>query len=404
MFGSGSSSSTADTPTNQLAPSSGAATLSTSERLTGGRPVSSNISNSNNGNNGQDAQAAAGQTGAPGTTGANSAFGGLQSSALANAFASAGQGGSGSSILPNVRITADTVNNSILIYGNEESYKLIERTLNQVDRPKLQVAIDVTIAEVTLNDDLNYGVQFYLKNKLGSLINSTSGQPTNSTSASAGFNILIGNNATPNAIINALHSLTDVRILSNPSLVVMDNQQASFEVGDQVPISTGSATVLTSSNTIVNTVDYKNTGIILQVQPRVNADSTVVLDIDQEISSVPQGSTNLTPTISERKVKSSISVVNGQMVLLAGMVSDNLNNTRSGIPGLTQLPLIGGAFGTTSKSNTRTELIILIRPQIIRDGADASMVAEELRAKMRSGRTDALSLPGALNVNSRALQ
>jgi len=402
MFGSGSSSSAADTATNQLAPSSGSSTLSSTERLTGGRPANSGISNNNN--NGQDAQAGAGQTGAPGTTGANSAFGGLQSSALANAFATSGQGGTGSSILPNVRITADIANNTILIYGNEESYKLIERTLNQIDRPKLQVAIDVTIAEVTLNNDLNYGVQFYLQNSLGTQINSISGQPTAASSAPAGFNILVGNGATPHAIINALHSLTDVRILSNPSLVVMDNQQASFEVGDQIPISTGSATVLTANNTVVNTVDYKNTGIILQVQPRVNADDTVVLDIDQEISSVPEGSTNLTPTISERKVKSSISVVNGQMVLLAGMVSDNMNNARSGIPGLTQLPFVGGAFGTTSKSDTRTELIILIRPQIIRDGADASMVAQELRAKMRSGRTDSLSLPGSLNVNSRAMQ
>jgi general secretion pathway protein D len=396
IFVSGSSASTTDTATNQLAPSSGATTLSSTERLTGGRPA--------NNSSQQDTQSQTGQQpGLQGNTGAAPAFGGLQSSALANAFATGG-GGSGNSVLPNVRITADTINNAILIYANEESYKLIERTLNQIDRPKLQVAIDVTIAEVTLNENLNYGVQFYLKNQLGSLINSTSGQPTASASAPKGFNILVGTNATPNAIINALHDLTDVRILSNPSLVVMDNQEASFEVGDQVPISTGSATVLTSSNTVVNTVDYKNTGIILQVQPRVNADNTVVLAIDQEISSVPQGNTNLTPTISERKVKSSISVVNGQMVLLAGLVSDSATHERSGIPGLTQLPVIGGAFGSTTKSDGRTELIILIRPQIIRDGVDASQVAEELRAKMRSGRNDAFSLPAALNVNSRPLQ
>jgi general secretion pathway protein D len=400
IFVGGSSASTSDTATNQLAPSSGSSTLSTTERLTGGRPAnSSSISNNTNPDS-----PAGGQSALQGNTGGASAFGGLQSSALANAFAASSGGGSGNSILPNVRITADTVNNAILIYANEESYGLIERTLNQIDRPKLQVAIDVTIAEVTLNNNLNYGVQFYLQNKLGSLINSTTGQPAASASAPAGFNILVGNSATPNAVINALHSLTDVRILSNPSLVVMDNQQASFEVGDQVPISTGSATVLTSSNTIVNTVDYKNTGIILQVQPRVNADNTVVLDIDQEISSVPQGNTNLTPTISERKVKSSISVVNGQMVLLAGLVSDSENSNRSGVPGLTQLPLIGGAFGSTAKSEGRTELIILIRPQIIRDGVDASNVAEELRAKMRSGRVNSLSLPAALNVNSRAVQ
>jgi general secretion pathway protein D len=402
IFGSGSSASTSDTATNQLAPNSGSSTLSSQERLTGGRSASNGNAN---GSSQDSSQPASAQTGLQGNTGGSaSAFGGLQSSALANAFAASSGGGSGNPVLPNVRITADTINNSLLIYANEESYRLIERTLNQIDRPKLQVAIDVTIAEVTLNDSLNYGVQFYLQNRLGTVLNTQSGAAVPIASAPAGFNIMVGNNATPNVIINALHSLTDVRILSNPSLVVMDNQQASFEVGDQVPISTGSATVLTTSNTVVNTVDYKNTGIILQVQPRVNADNSVVLDIDQEISSVPQGSTSLTPTISERKVKSSVSVVNGQMVLLAGLVSDSVNNSRSGIPGLTQLPWVGGAFGSTTKADGRTELIILIRPTIIRDGVDASMVAEELRAKMRSGRTNAFSLPAALNVETRGSQ
>ena len=276
--------------------------------------------------------------------------------------------------------------------------------MNQLDRPKLQVAIDVTIAEVTLNDALNYGVQFYLANQFGSIVNSATGRPAPSTAASAGFNLIVGNSATPHAIINALHGLTDVKILSNPSLVVVDNQAATLEVGDQVPISTGSATVLSSSNTVVNTVDYKNTGIILHVQPRVNSNGNVLLDIEQEISSVPQNSASLTPTISQRKVKSSISVASGQMVLLAGLISETQSRSRSGVPVLDQLPFIGGAFGATGKSSTRTELIIFIRPQIIRDGADASMVAEELRSKMRGGKIGALSLPAALNVGARPLQ
>jgi general secretion pathway protein D len=305
--------------------------------------------------------------------------------------------------MPGLRITADASNNSVVVYANADNYETIERALIQLDRPKAQVAIDVTIAEVDLNDNLNYGVQVYLHNTFGAIINSSTGQPVLATSAPAGFNVLIGNEATPRAIINALHAVTDVRILSNPSLVVQDNQEASLEVGQQVPVSTGSATVLTTSNTVVNTVDYKNTGIILHVLPRISPDNTVSLLIDQEISSVPNNTTtNLTPTISERKVKSTVSVVSGQMVLLAGLIADEQDKTRSGIPGLAQLPWVGGAFGTTSKSTDRTELIILIRPQVIRDGANASEVAEQLRAKMRSGRVPALSLPDALNVNTRA--
>ena len=154
----------------------------------------------------------------------------------------------------------------------------------------------------------------------------------------------------PHVVINALHKLTDVKILSNPSLVVVDNGEATLEVGDQVPISTGSATVLSANNAVVNTVDYKNTGIILHVEPRVNSNGSVLLAIDQEISSVPQDSTTLTPTISQRKVKSEISVVSGQTVLLAGLINDQQEKTRQGLPILTQIPYVGSAFGTTGTS------------------------------------------------------
>jgi general secretion pathway protein D len=395
IFVGGGGGNTIDSATNQIAPSSGAAPLSATERLTGGRPA-----NGNTPGTGASSGTGAG-AGSAAPAGSASPFGGPPTAALTAAFSTAAAGGQG--LLSNVRISADDVNNSILIYANEENYRTIERTLIQLDRPRLQVAIDVTIAEVTLNDSLNYGVQFYLSNKYGSLINSVSGPPAATANISGGLNVIVGNNATPQFIISALHALTDVKILSNPSLVVVDNQQATLEVGDQVPISTGSATVLSASNTVVNTVDYKNTGIILNVQPRVNANGNVLLDIEQEISSVPPNSTTLTPTISQRKVKSEINVASGQMVLLAGLISETQSNSRSGVPVLDQLPYVGGAFGTTGKSNVRTELIIFIRPQIIRDGVDASRIAEELRSKMRGGKTPAINIPAALNVGAKGL-
>ncbi|MEA2992296.1 MAG: ral secretion pathway protein, partial [Alphaproteobacteria bacterium] len=194
----------------------------------------------------------------------------------------------------------------------------------------------------------------------------------------------VGSQSEPRLIIDALHRVAAVKVLSNPSLVVLDNQAATLQVGDQVPIATGSATVLTTNTPIVNTIDYRNTGIILRVVPRINFNGTVVLDIEQEISNVASGSANtLTPTVSQRKVKSSIAVASGQTVLLAGLISERGDNSRSGIPFLDQLPGIGDAFSHNNKSNERTELIIFIRPQIIRDSVDASMVAEELRSKLR---------------------
>jgi general secretion pathway protein D len=312
-------------------------------------------------------------------------------------------GAGGAPILEGVRITADTVNNTLLIYASQENFAIIERTLHQIDRPQLQVGIDATIAEVTLNDNLNYGVQFYLTSQnlglapdKGSGLNTASIQPPASATATSvagafinrafpGFNFLIGPELQPNMILNALHAVTDVKVLSNPSVVVIDNQVATLQVGDEVPISTGSATVLTTNNTVVNTIDYRNTGIILRVVPRINANGNVRLEIEQEISNVPNTGTGatLTPTISQRKVRSSVAVASGQTVLLAGLVSERQSGARNGIPVLDQIPGLGDIFSQTGKGITRTELIIFIRPQIIRDSVDAHFVAEELRTKLR---------------------
>jgi len=201
-----------------------------------------------------------------------------------------------------------------------------------------------------------------------------------------GFNFLIGQEAQPKVILDALQAVTSVKVLSNPSVVVIDNQPATLQVGDEVPVSTGSATVLTTSNTIVNTIDYRNTGIILRVVPRINVNGNVRLDIEQEISNVTPttGTNSLTPTISQRRVKSSIAVASGQTVLLAGLISERQQRGSTGVPLLSQLPEpLSGLFSDRTNGLVRTELIIFIRPQIIRDSVDAHFVAEELRSKLR---------------------
>jgi general secretion pathway protein D len=407
----------AESPTNEIAPGSGVKAMTAAEKLTGGpqgaaSPGLTGGAGAPSNSNGPAGGAGGGQGGIPRT--AAGQFGGVPVATLNSELSALGQGESGGPQLPNVRITADLINNSVLIYARPDEYKLIERTLIQLDRPKLQVAIDVTIAEVTLNDALNYGVQFFLSGgavsntvsgTIPSIVNnvaSNNGSTGTGPGLTGGLNIIAGHPASPRVVINALSAITDVKILSNPSLVVVDNGDASLEVGNQVPISTGSANVLSANNAVVNTIDYKNTGVLLHVQPHVNYNGSVLLDIDQVVSE-PTGPT-LTPTISTREVKSTISVTSGQTVLLAGMIQDNLNKSRSGIPILGQLPYVGAAFGTTSKTDVRTELIMFIRPTIIRDGADAAMVAEELRSKMRGGRTQALTLPSMLNVLSRPVQ
>ena len=401
MFGGGSSSGgLLDSADNQIAPGSGSS-ASASDRL------SLNSNNPSSSSGGFGSRMGTG-TGSSGTSGFGAPAAAAPAGTNMGSLDRTGTGsGGGQPLLQGVRITADSVNNTLLIYADQGNYKIIESTLQQVDQPQLQVSIDATIAEVTLSDELSYGVQFYLTSHnlglrpdQGSLLNTQSTSvPTPATSAAAaagtavntfisravpGFNFLLGSESQPGAILDALHTVTGVKVLSNPSLVVVNNQAATLQVGDVVPVSTGSATVLTTSNTVVNTIDYRNTGIILRVSPRINVNGNVRLDIEQEISNVsPQTATSLTPTVSERKVKSSISVANGQTVLLAGLISEQQNLNRNGIPVLDQLQGIGDAFSHQDKKTTRTELIIFIRPQIIRDSLDAHFVAEELRSKLR---------------------
>jgi general secretion pathway protein D len=405
----GGSSASLDGADNQLAPGSGSASTSSADRL-------SLNANSASPTNGFAPRSPSGT--APGGA---SGFGQSQPAngnpSPAGALDARSAGGTGQPLLQGVRITPDIVNNTLLIYADQGSYRIIESTLQQVDQPQLQVAIDATIAEVTLTNELSYGVQAFLTSRNlglrpdnGSILNTQStAAPSVATPATTGttaatgaaaaagtvtsafinrafpgFNFLVGSEAQPSAILDALHTVTSVKVLSNPSLVVINNQAATLQVGDVVPVSTGSATVLTTSNTVVNTIDYRNTGIILRVSPRINVNGNVRLEVEQEISNVsPTSAGSLTPTVSERRVKSSISVATGQTVLLAGLISEQQNGTRNGIPLLDEIQGLGDAFSHQDKKGTRTELIIFIRPQIIRDGTDAHHVAEELRSKLR---------------------
>jgi general secretion pathway protein D len=420
----GGNNSSLDTAASQIAPGSGL-----SATTNGGLGANQSGFGTNQSGFGGNQQAGAGTQQFGGGNTARTGFGGTPLGAQppnANGTAAAdlrNGGAGGSPILPGVRITADVVSNTLLIYASQENYRMIERTLVQLDRPQMQVAIDATVAEVDLNDSLSYGVQAFLQSSAGSISNIPSSPPgvasTNVAGlvgaalnrAFPGFNFLVGSETNPKLILDALHAVTDVKILSNPSLVVIDNQVATLTVGSDVPITTGSANVLNSatasSNTIVNTIDYRSVGIILRVVPRINNNGTVRLDIEQEISQISNASTsststpNLTPTVSERKVKSSIAVTSGQTVLLAGLIQEQKEVDRSGIPLLDQIPHLGDAFSHQSKSTTRTELIIFIRPQIIRDSVDAHYLAEELRTKLRGSVGVAGSGASPSNIKSR---
>lgn len=359
-------------------------------------------------------------------TGANAGSGGpnsgSQNSAAAafgtfgeqkNAEAEAkGEASGAAGVLPrgvftNVRITADSSNNSVIVFSNQEDYRVIERSLRELDRPQLQVSIEATVAEVSLTDALQYGVQYYLgSSAVGAGVDKGSAALSALASKAIlqrvlpGFNLLLGPEAQPHLVLNALASLTNVKVLSSPSLVVTDNQPALLQVGQEIPVSTGSATVLSNSNTIVNTIQMRDTGVILKVWPHVHANGTIQLEVEQEISNAAD--TSLTPTISQRRVHSTISVASGQTVLLGGMISEQENKTMDGLPGLRHIAYLGDLFGRTVGNKSRSEIIIFIKPQIIRSELDAQGVAEEFRSRLQMMRGAPNVVKGALMTDARA--
>ncbi len=292
-----------------------------------------------------------------------------------------------------VAISVDPSNNAVVVYTDGESYRKIYAALRQLDGMPPQVAINVTIAEVKLTDQLKYGVQYYLdssriglgKNKgsFGLLSAAASAAPNVLKPATGGFNFLGGSYAGPDIVLSALDGFTDVKILSSPSLVVVENQPATLQVGDAVPITTRQAQSVEVSNApLINQVEFRDTGIILNVIPRIGQDNAVTLQIEQEISAVVAAADTLTPTISKRRVASMISVANGHTVLLAGLISEKRQRERDGIPFLNRIPNVGALFSSTDNGAERTELVVFIRPVVVRNAGDARAVTEDYRDKL----------------------
>lgn len=300
----------------------------------------------------------------------------------------------------NIRIVADPANNALIITAKYQEYQEIETVIKELDILPLQVLIDATIAEVKLTDNLQYGIKWYFNSgnyAAGLGIKDIFGKSSESIAGAAseyGLTYFMNFGKEVKVLLQAEADKGKVNIVSSPSVMVQNNQEASMRVGDQVPILTGQygnftgGAATTTTNPVYssyNSVQYRDTGVLLNVRPRVNSGGLVSMDIIQNVSNVNksgqiQGISS--PTIAQRQIKSNISVQNGETLVLGGLIQENTATTKSGVPLLYELPVIGDLFGKTEMTTDRTELVVLLTPRIIDTSSKSREVSNEFRRKL----------------------
>jgi general secretion pathway protein D len=296
-----------------------------------------------------------------------------------------------------VRIISDVANNSVIVVATPQEYEVILPVIKQLDLLPLQVLIDATIVSVKLTDSLKYGIQWFLDHG-GSSISSGNGAATLgsiATASAAAFTsgglTAIYNSGIVNALLSAQANKGNVNIISSPSLMVLNNQEAKINVGDQVPIQTGTlGSVVGSGGTtgattaIQSSIQYKDTGVTLEVTPRVNANGMVIMDIKQTVSSAVKTETgvNTSPTIQKKEIESSVAVQDSETIVLGGLIDNNNSNAIGGIPWLNELPWIGPLFGNTDRENIKNELVVLITPRVVKSKQDSRLISDEFKRKL----------------------
>ncbi|MCH8058178.1 MAG: type II secretion system secretin GspD [Proteobacteria bacterium] len=326
----------------------------------------------------------------------------FNASRVGSVQAAAGQGDTAGLVLNvgegDIRITSVLETNSLLIQCTQAEYNSILAAIERIDIEPLQVLIEAQILDVELNEELQFGVNWFLTNNPNLIPDGIAGTDRyiqsvafgSGSAESGGFNFL-STIATPlgavsagatfvQATIAALDEVTDVRSLAAPSLLVRNNATATITVGTQVPVQSSSIT--TASNNVVSNAQYVSTGITLTVTPRINPGGLVYMDITQDISRPgprdPDISTSGNPPINNKTVTTQVAVQSGQTVFIGGLISEQTSTGRSGVPFLGRLPFIGALFGSKTKANVRSETLVMITPTVVETSADLQRVSEEM--------------------------
>ena len=307
-----------------------------------------------------------------------------------------------------IKIIADEENNALVIKATREEYGEIEEAIARLDIVPLQVLIEATIVEVSLTGDLSYGLEWFFRNN--NVFDSDDGIARldlgggGISALTPGFSYSIVDSANGvRAVLNTLASDSKMKVISSPSLMVLDNHSASINVGDQVPVRTSESTntgTAGDDSIVTSTIQFVETGVTLEVAPRVSKGGNVVMDIFQSIrtANATQTSTIDSPTINQRQVQTSVAVQSGDTIVLGGLIQDDNGRSNSGIPGLRNLPIAGLLFGTTAKTSSRTELLVLITPTAVSDSGEAKAATEELREKLKGLKLPELESDGTIKA------
>ncbi|MCD9047789.1 secretin N-terminal domain-containing protein [Luteimonas sp. MHLX1A] len=312
------------------------------------------------------------------------------------------QGAAAVRTAPGSSILVDEPRNALIFQGDPAQWERMLGLIRQMDRAPRQVMIEVTIAEVTLNDDLEYGLSWFAKNGWGRFdgsIYSGSGSGGNNPGPSGGLTYLVDVAGQNRLALTALASDNRVSILSTPRLLVKSGSEASIDVGTEVPTVTMTTTSnqQTDGNTnLLQSIQYRKTGVILNIKPTVYSDDRIDLEISQEVSEalpLNSDSTAGSPSIFNRSLNTSLSLRDGGSVVMAGLISTSNTNTESGIPFIKDVPVLGNLFKSQTVKQAKTELVLLIIPYIVESQDQATELS-----RVVADRFDLLDLEEALPV------
>ncbi|MBY4597481.1 hypothetical protein K3217_18355 [bacterium BD-1] len=345
-------------------------------------------------------QALVGGTGAGGGNplagGGAATTSGSTTSTRPNAESGGARGASRATVMGGVggQLAVDPIRNVIVFQGEAQKWRAVQGVLARLDQPARQVVIEVTIAEVTLTDEFEHGVEWALRNVGVSNFTGPIGFNTGSEPNTGGVVWSpISSSGQVRAVMNLFAKDSRVSILSTPRLMVKSGESASIDVGTEVPIITSQATAVDlpttpgNGSSILQQVQYRKTGVLLEIDAVVHSGQRVDLKVAQEVSEATQTDTSdiSSPSIFSRRLETSLSLSDGESMLLGGLISSSKSQGRSKVPGLGDIPVVGKLFQSANNAETRTELLMLITPYVIEDANQAKAITDAVRARFEAG-------------------